>query len=96
MLTALSVARECGMVEAKDRVIVINTEVDSFAKDLKLMRKPSISFSLVNKQVRTTATICNLEPAFPETLERYVLYPRKGLKGLVTFLTNGPALMLLV
>ena len=46
MLTALSVARECGMIEQNGKVIVINAEIDD--KD----RKPSLSFSIVNKQVR--------------------------------------------
>jgi hypothetical protein len=51
MLTALSVARECGMVESKAKVVVINAETDNSGRDSKPSRKPSITFSLANKQV---------------------------------------------
>ncbi|XP_021950610.1 probable cation-transporting ATPase 13A3 isoform X2 [Folsomia candida] len=47
MLTALSVARDCGMVEQNAKVIVINVEMDKKDKN----RKPAISFSIVNKQI---------------------------------------------
>lgn len=46
MLTALSVARDCGMIEQCAKVIVINMDLDG-SKD----RKPSITFTLANKQV---------------------------------------------
>jgi len=51
MLTALSVARECGMIEPRGKVVVINAETDNSTKDCKSSRKPSITFSLANKQV---------------------------------------------
>ncbi len=48
MLTALSVARECGMIEQNAKVIVINVDMDvKSEKD----RKPSITFTVANKQV---------------------------------------------
>lgn len=54
MLTALSVARDCGMVEQNAKVIVINVEMDKKDKN----RKPAISFSIVNKQVCVAFILC--------------------------------------
>ena len=46
MLTAISVARECGMLESTDKVIVLSAEDDN--KEAKI---PSLSYKLANKVV---------------------------------------------
>lgn len=46
MLTAVSVARECGMLESTDKVIVLSAEDGN--KESKL---PKLSYKLANKVV---------------------------------------------
>jgi len=48
MLTAISVAKECGMLEASDKVIVLSTESGSEFRD----RIPKVQYTVANKMVK--------------------------------------------
>jgi len=53
MLTAVSVARECGLLEKTEKVIMVTTDTDSssirYSEDEE--ERPPLTFSLANKSV---------------------------------------------
>lgn len=53
MLTAISVARECQMIEPKERVIVVTTEADRAGFDVQPSQKQTLTYSFETKSVCT-------------------------------------------
>lgn len=54
MLTAISVARECAMIEKPEKVIVVTTEADTAGYEIRDSQKQTLFYSYETKSVSKT------------------------------------------